>query len=208
MNIINVDYDWAGPLVRRTRTELIVLHHSAGSGSAMDIHTQHLRNGWVGIGYHYYIRRDGLVCRGRPEDCIGAHAVGCNDRSIGICFEGNFEVEEMGSAQLYAGARLLRHIWARYGRLGVIGHREAGATACPGRLFPLEALRSLAEDGGMPDGWAKEAVDWAVANGLFLESGAGGGRWMDPVTREELAAVLRRYAARNEPNCTPVREND
>ena len=55
---------------------------------ADEIHQWHLDRGWSGIGYHYVIRRDGRLQRGRPLDRNGAHsgAYGHNRRSIGITF--------------------------------------------------------------------------------------------------------------------------
>jgi hypothetical protein len=44
--------------------------------SAEQIHGWHLGNGWAGIGYHYVIRKDGTIERGRPEWAIGSHAYG------------------------------------------------------------------------------------------------------------------------------------
>ena len=41
-----------------------------------------------GIGYHYYITRDGQLWPGRPEEVVGAHARHYNAHSIGICYEG------------------------------------------------------------------------------------------------------------------------
>lgn len=40
------------------------------------------------IGYHYVIARNGTVFTGRHVDEIGAHVVGWNKRSIGICLVG------------------------------------------------------------------------------------------------------------------------
>lgn len=44
--------------------------------------------GWSDIGYHYVIPKDGKVELGRPLKRIGAHCVGQNSRSIGICLPG------------------------------------------------------------------------------------------------------------------------
>ncbi|WP_415328514.1 N-acetylmuramoyl-L-alanine amidase [Clostridium perfringens] len=45
-------------------------------------------NGRSGIGYHYFIRKVGCVWNGRPENAKGAHTIGKNSLSIGICLEG------------------------------------------------------------------------------------------------------------------------
>ena len=85
-----------GKMTKRAQTTLIVLHHAAGNGSVKQIHDYHKNTkGWSGIGYHFYVRKDGTVWRGRPENTVGAHTVNYNAVSIGICFEGNFENEQM-----------------------------------------------------------------------------------------------------------------
>ncbi len=41
-----------------------------------------------------------------------------------------------------------------------------------------------------PDAWAKDACDWAKANGIFKGDGNGHYGWKEPVTREQLAQIL------------------
>lgn len=53
----------------------------------------HLQRGFAGIGYHFYITRDGEVHVCRPANQIGAHAAGWNDKSLGICYEGGLNEE-------------------------------------------------------------------------------------------------------------------
>ena len=126
---------------KRAVTTDIILHHAAASGSVVQIHNHHKNtNKWAGIGYHYYVRKDGSVWRGRPEDAIGAHTIGHNSTSIGICFEGNFETDTMSAAQLKAGRELIGDIMQRYPGIKVSGHRDNDTTACPGKNFPDELL--------------------------------------------------------------------
>jgi len=47
-------------------------------------------NGWLDIGYHFVVGEDGRVYEGRGWTRQGAHAGGCNARSIGIAFIGDF----------------------------------------------------------------------------------------------------------------------
>ena len=146
MKIVEEVYDWAWQPEQRRATKKLILHHAAGSGlDARAIHRLHRQNGWAGIGYHYYVQKDGSIHRGRPEDRVGTHAAGHNADSIGVCFEGNFETEEMGPEQFAAGAELLSDIRDRYPGLTVCGHRDLNATACPGRNFPMERLKEESE---------------------------------------------------------------
>lgn len=146
MNIIEKDYKWAKPLSKRSATDLLILHHSGTTTCTPDgVHSSHVGNGWAGIGYHYLVRKDGTIYRGRPEDTVGAHAYGANSHSIGVCFEGNYEVEPtMPAAQLAAGQALVADIKRRWGITKVIGHKDvAGSTTdCPGKYFPLAEMIS------------------------------------------------------------------
>lgn len=144
LNIIETAWKWASGMDTRKTTNRIVLHHAAvKEASALSIHQSHISNGWSGIGYHYYIRKDGSIYRGRPENIKGIHAGEANDDSIGICFEGNFESDIMGEAQKNAGIALVADILDRYGNLEIIRHKDVNATACPGRNFPFDEFVAL-----------------------------------------------------------------
>ena len=150
MKINEVSYKWAGSLEKRKSTARIILHHAAAKTcSAMDIHTWHLGNGWSRIGYHFLVRKDGTIYRGRPENTVGAHTYGKNYDSIGICFEGNFENEAMGSAQREAGTELVTYLLNKYpGITSICRHRDFNATACPGKKFPFD---KIAHSGDKPE---------------------------------------------------------
>ena len=115
MQIIRKKYNWASPLFKRNKTNRIILHHAqAKTCSVEDIHQWHLKKGWSGIGYHFLVRKDGMIYQGRPEDTIGAHAKGANHDSIGICAEGDFMKEEMNPLQLNALIDLVSYIKNKY----------------------------------------------------------------------------------------------
>jgi N-acetylmuramoyl-L-alanine amidase len=48
----------------------------------------HLERGFRKVGYHFYIKKDGTVQKGRELYEIGAHCKGQNSDSIGICLGG------------------------------------------------------------------------------------------------------------------------
>ena len=134
------------PLVRRKSTTRIVIHHTAyGDVSAETVHRWHLqRAGFGGIGYHYLIRVDGGIERGRPENTRGVHARGANANSIAIVLAGNFENYPLPAAQLAGLVWLIRNIRSRHPHwrdLPIVGHMDVTATVCPGRLFPWEELQ-------------------------------------------------------------------
>lgn len=140
MNIIETNFSFLG-LVKRSKTELLVLHHAAGTGSVEDVHKAHLKNGWAGIGYHFYIRKDGKVYRGRPIDTVGSHCLGHNSNSIGVCFEGNYEVDTiMPTAQLESGKEIVKYIQNMYPNIQIRRHKDLMATACPGKNFPFSEI--------------------------------------------------------------------
>lgn len=141
MKIIEKTYRWSGTLARRGVTRRIILHHAAAvTCSADQIHAWHLANGWSGIGYHFFVRKDGTVYRGRPEDTVGAHAGGSNSDSIGVCFEGSFDKEEMPAVQRRAGTELVAYLKKKYGVTTVQRHSDVNATGCPGTHFPFDAI--------------------------------------------------------------------
>jgi N-acetylmuramoyl-L-alanine amidase len=72
------------------------------------IHEVHKQKGFSGIGYHYIIRRDGRIQRGRPINQEGVHAkdYGHNNYSIGIshvagynCVSGTFNPKRYLSSE-------------------------------------------------------------------------------------------------------------
>ena len=141
MNIIESGINFRG-LSNRSRTTRIILHHAAkATCSVQDIQRWHLENGWVGIGYHFFVRKDGNIYRGRPENTVGAHVTGANSDSIGICFEGNYDAEtSMPQCQINAGKELVAYLKSKYGVSTVKAHRDVGASSCPGRYFPFNEI--------------------------------------------------------------------
>lgn len=124
------------------RPDKITLHHIAASkGGAVEVHAWHLNRGWSGCGYHFVIRKDGTIERGRPENMLGAHVSNHNKGNLGISFEGDFEREHMTSAQIESGKWLIEHLRNKYGisRGSVYKHKDLGNTSCPGRNFQFEA---------------------------------------------------------------------
>lgn len=141
MNIIEKTYNWKGSLKNRTSTKRIILHHAESkSCTADDIHSWHLANGWAGIGYHFFVRKDGSIYRGRPEGVVGSHAKGSNSDSIGICFEGSYMTETMNQTQINAGRELVAYLKKKYGITTVQKHKDVCSTNCPGTNFPFDAI--------------------------------------------------------------------
>lgn len=50
----------------------------------------HVQRGFDREGYHFYIKKSGVLQIGRPASWIGAHTRGENDDSISVCLGGRF----------------------------------------------------------------------------------------------------------------------
>ena len=82
-----------------------------------------------GVGYHYYIERDGQLYPTRREDQVGIHARGYNANSIGICYEGGLDengkpADTRTPAQKAALIALLRSLKVDYPDAEIKGHCE------------------------------------------------------------------------------------
>ncbi|WP_051623473.1 N-acetylmuramoyl-L-alanine amidase [Clostridium hydrogeniformans] len=142
-NVIENSFSWNGEFENREATKYLVYHHTESSkDSAENIHAYHQSKGWVGIGYHFFVKKDGTIYRGRPENVIGAHAIGFNHESIGIAAEGRYEIEYMPIAQRLALIRLGEYLKEKYDIKGIYGHGEVSSTDCPGKNYPLLEIKN------------------------------------------------------------------
>ena len=157
----------------------IVIHHTAGFDvPALTINKYHAQLGYgvkvtsplalveeyidrgfnqvaggvvVSIGYHYLIRADGDVEKGRPDFIRGAHcrAQNMNFKSIGIALNGNFDSRDNPHgnkghikptlAQLSELKKLIYYLMDIYQipKQNVLNHKRIknAATSCPGDRF-------------------------------------------------------------------------
>ncbi|MBZ5882544.1 peptidoglycan recognition protein family protein, partial [Escherichia coli] len=117
----------------RKSTDYLVVHCAATppswNGGAKEIRQWHREKGWIDIGYHFVIRRDGTVETGRPENTVGAHVENHNSNSIGICLVGGVDDKlkaqnNFTPAQFAALALKLRELKKKYPNVTVQGHRD------------------------------------------------------------------------------------
>ena len=125
------------------KIDLIVIHCSASRAdrdfTETDLEVCHRRRGFNGIGYHFYITRDGVLHHCRPVSEIGAHVRGFNRHSIGICYEGGLDengrpADTRTTAQRFALLDLLTILKHQYPEAQIAGHYQLSATihkACP-----------------------------------------------------------------------------
>ena len=80
-------------------------------------------------GYHYYITRDGQTFQTRHEQLVGAHAVGYNQHSLGVCYEGGLDehgrpADTRTPKQKQALLRLLRRLKVEHPDATILGHHN------------------------------------------------------------------------------------
>jgi N-acetylmuramoyl-L-alanine amidase len=119
----------------------IIIHCSATRPS-QDIGVSEIRNwhqakGWQDIGYHYVVRRNGVVEKGRPDNQVGAHVEGHNAHSIGVCMIGGVDSGNKPDAnftrQQWAALEILiRRLTDDHRQAQITGHRSyTTRKACP-----------------------------------------------------------------------------
>lgn len=119
----------------------IIVHCTAtpeGKNYTVDtIRKWHIAKGWSDIGYHYIIYLDGSVHKGRDEKIVGAHCLGQNANSIGVCYvggvatDGKTPKDTRTEAQKQSLIDLLKKLKAKYPKASIFGHRDFAAKACP-----------------------------------------------------------------------------
>lgn len=222
--IIEEKYNWARTNWTIQKPNTIDIHHALSPNcTAQDVHRWHLANGWKGIAYHYFVRKDGSVHRGRQEIHEGGGLMGAENKGkIDICLEGcytdyavNGKVlteKVVPQAQLDALVWLVNDIKTRWVIEAVKRHADYASAKkegkdCPGKYFPwaafielldspLARLRQVYQDADNISPWAREAVLWAYDNGIMQGDGVN----FNPrhlLTREEEAVIA--YRSRNNP---------
>ena len=99
----------------------------------------HLARHFRGIGYHFYIRKDGKMTQHRMLLEVGAHCVPYNRCSIGICYEGGLDehgkpCNTMTAEQETRLVDLFRNLKILFPKAKIVGHRDLPGTTpkeCP-----------------------------------------------------------------------------
>ena len=121
----------------------IIIHCSATRESQdytpEQLKHDHLQRGFIDVGYHFYIRKDGTVTQHRRLNEVGAHCRPFNRCSIGICYEGGLDTngkpkDTRTIAQRGSLVKLLIELKQKFPKAVIRGHNEMpGATpkSCP-----------------------------------------------------------------------------
>lgn len=122
----------------------LIIHHTGGTDANpladtshhtfKTVQQYHISKGWEDIGYHFYIEKDGTLMLGRAENYHGAHTLGYNTKSLGICLAGNFDFSRPTEAQEKTLKILLQDLCAKYliPRENIVPHRRFAEKSCYG----------------------------------------------------------------------------
>lgn len=118
----------------------IIIHCSATRSDkdfhASDIERWHKERGFKSIGYHYVIALDGSIEFGRSLSEIGAHCLGHNKKSIGICYIGGLDLNgspcgTLNYLQRESLIKLLGSLVKTFPGCSIHGHNEFSNKLCP-----------------------------------------------------------------------------
>lgn len=125
---------------QRSSTEAIFVHCSATKPSmdvgVREISQWHKELGWLAIGYHFVIRRDGTIEEGRPVGVVGSHVKDWNSKSVGVCLvggiddKGKFEAN-FTPAQMHSLKEKLADLKDMYPDAEIKAHHDIAPKACP-----------------------------------------------------------------------------
>jgi N-acetylmuramoyl-L-alanine amidase len=133
--------------MKRDATNRVVFHHSLASISdAETIRQWHLARGFDDIGYHFVLLKNGDTQPGRDPRSVGAHAAGKNHDSIGICFEGDFRVEDPTEEQYVSACKLYHNLCRAYSKTLSIEYHRVSDNPCPGPLLDKKKLEKYCRD--------------------------------------------------------------
>lgn len=135
------------------KVDEVILHHTwrptkaqyRGKETIEGIRAHHKSQGWKDIGYHLLIAPDGEIWLGRPLNEVGAHTVGRNSRSVGVCLIGNFDEEKLEEPQKGVAIAVLAALLQKFNLTvkSLNFHRDYAQKTCPGKLIDKGALRAL-----------------------------------------------------------------
>ncbi|MBI5216280.1 MAG: N-acetylmuramoyl-L-alanine amidase [Ignavibacteriae bacterium] len=151
--------------------DLIVYHHTTmhSDASFAELVKEFDRKNWL-TGYHCVVMKDGtihILCR---WDRFGNHALGYNQRSLGIALQGNFETNPAVPFSNVKGAKGILHptplqiesmakittLWSLMYQVplvfervatavhpvGILPHKALANKSCPGSNFPYEEFQN------------------------------------------------------------------
>ncbi|MFE6510318.1 N-acetylmuramoyl-L-alanine amidase [Nocardioides sp. NPDC057767] len=152
-------------------------------GIIRSIYTFHVQSrGWRDIGYNFLVDKFGRIWEGRyggvDRPVVGAHTSGYNSYSFGASAIGNFDNVAPPSALVNAFGTLFAWKLSLHGvrgnkgstRIGdrtfahaIMGHRDAGSTACPGRYLYAQLSTIRSQAGSKQASWAARELQSQIS---------------------------------------------
>jgi hypothetical protein len=114
-----------------------------------EIDAEHRAQGWDCIGYHYVIRRSGILEKGRPDSQVGAHVKGHNAFSLGICLVGGVDAHDVAEKQFHTRAIQHAHRVTQAAARILSPHRDSRPPGFFTRSQPRRRDRAFGMDKGM-----------------------------------------------------------
>ncbi|MES2224177.1 MAG: peptidoglycan recognition family protein [Patescibacteria group bacterium] len=148
----------------KNNPKYLIIHHTGGtdadpkfdtSNQSFEVVNEYHRQKWdfkssLGfyLGYQYFIDKNGKVTQGRADSDEGAHTIGKNLESIGICMAGNFDVTMPTTLQIQALKTLIKNKMALYSipLSNVVPHRKFAVKSCYGNLLGDYWAQVLVDD--------------------------------------------------------------
>ena len=149
-------------IMSRKSTDYFIIHCTATKPSMdigyEEINRWHRERGFLSCGYHFIIKRNGVIEDGRTTDAVGAHCRGKNHNSIGIAMVGGVTQEDHTKAednflpeQWESLKKLIEELHTQYPEAQVKGHYHFSDKFCPS--FDV-------------DEWAKTELLWVEGDYL------------------------------------------
>ncbi len=122
------------------KIDKIIVHCTATPGgkdyTIADVERWHKTRGWRTIGYHFLIYINGTIAEGRKLSEIGAHCLGQNATSIGVCYVGGTDnlgrAKDTRTVQQKESLKILvKQLMQMYPNAKLYGHNNFSNKACP-----------------------------------------------------------------------------
>lgn len=135
--------------------QYIIIHHTGGTDkdpladtshhTFQIVDNYHKSLGWGKMGYHYFIEKDGRLTQGRMDYEEGAHTIGYNRKSIGVCLAGNFDAADPTEEQKKALRALLISLTTKFSvpLIKIVPHREFTKKTCFGKRLSNDWAQKL-----------------------------------------------------------------
>ena len=148
------------------KVDAVAFHHMANKEwDIYDVQKYHIfQNGWMAIGYNYWIGFDGTVWEGRGLN-VGAGISGHNSHVISVGLQGDFMTQSPTEAQYKACVELYTYLKKKIPSIQKYArHCDYNATLCPGTNFDIGKIEKYLKEEtemGKIYNWTTACPDWS-----------------------------------------------